>query len=89
MTSDDLTAEQASRLYEELFCHVNYLQRLRKRMEDLRFDRNDLLYMAVSEAYDAVWRLRQQAHGLSVRRDAASGGDWGRMVDPLQWRPGK
>jgi hypothetical protein len=67
MTSDDLTAEQASRLYDELFRHVNYLLRLRKRMEDLRFERDDPLYMAVSEAYDAVWRLRQQAHGLSTQ----------------------
>ena len=43
MTSDDLTAEQASRLYEALFPHVNYLLRLKKRLEDLRFAEDDPL----------------------------------------------
>ena len=42
MTSDDLTAEQASRLYEALFPNVNYSLRLdKKRLEELRFPDED------------------------------------------------
>ena len=67
MTSDDLTAEQASRLYEALFPHVNYLLRLKNRLEDLRFADDDPLRLAVTKAYEAAWELRQEAHRRSVR----------------------
>ena len=67
MTSDDLTAEQASQLYEALFPHVNYLLRLKKRLEDLRFAEDDPLRVAATKAYEAAWELRQEAHRRSVR----------------------
>jgi hypothetical protein len=67
MTSDDLTAEQASRLYEALFPHVNYLLRLKKRLEELRFADDDPLLVAATKAYQAAWELRQEAHRRSVR----------------------
>ena len=67
MTSDDLTAEQASRLYEALFPDVNYLLRLKKRLEDLRFAEDDPLLLAAAKAYDAAWELRQETHRRSVR----------------------
>jgi hypothetical protein len=67
MTSDDLTADQASRLYEALLPHVNYLLRLKKRLEDLRFADDDPLRLAATRAYDAAWELRQEAHRRSVR----------------------
>lgn len=67
MVSDQLTAEQASELYGGLFRHVNYLLRLKRRMEDLRFPHDDPLYVAATAAYDAAWRLRQQVHGLSTQ----------------------
>jgi hypothetical protein len=67
MTSDDLTAEQASRLYEALFPHVDYLLRLKKRLGDLRFADNDPLRVAATKAYEAAWELRQEAHRRSVR----------------------
>lgn len=72
MTSDDLTAEQASRLYEALFPHVNYLLRLKKRLEDLRFPQDDPLRVAASEAYEAAWNLSQKAHSLSIRMSCGS-----------------
>jgi hypothetical protein len=63
MTSDDLTAEQASKLYEALFPHVNYLLRLKKRWEDLRFPEDDPL----REYYPGRFRwLLQRRYG---RRD--------------------
>ncbi len=67
MTSDDLTAEQASRLYEALFPHVNYLLRLKKRLEDLRFADDDPLRLAATKAYEAAWELRQEAHRRFVQ----------------------
>ena len=39
-------------------------------MEDLRFSLDDPLYVAVSAAYEAVWQLRKEAHGLSRRMGA-------------------
>ena len=72
MTSDDdLTAEQASKLYEALFPHVNYLLRLKKRLEDLRFADDDPLRVAATKAYEAAWELRQEAHRRSVRMGAS------------------
>jgi hypothetical protein len=68
MTSDDLTAEQASKLYEALFPHVNYLLRLKKRLEDLRFDDIDPLLLATTKACEAVWELRQEAHRRSEQK---------------------
>jgi hypothetical protein len=67
MTSDDVTADQASRLYEALFPHVNFLLRLQKRFEDLRFPEDDPLRLAATKAYEAAWELRQEAHRQSVR----------------------
>ncbi len=66
MDSHELTVEQASQLHTALFSHLNYLLRLKKRMQELRFPDDDPLYLSVTAAYDAVWRLRQQTHGLST-----------------------
>jgi hypothetical protein len=71
MTSDDLTAAQASRLYEPLFSHVNYLLRLKKRLEELRFADDDPLLVAAAKAYQAAWELRQEAHRWSVQMGCA------------------
>ena len=70
MDSGDLTTAEADRLYTALYSHLNYLRRLKRRMEDLRFPRDDKLYLAVAAAYEAVWQLRQEAHGLSRRMGA-------------------
>ena len=67
MNSTDITAAQARKLHEALFPHVNYLLRLTRRLEDLRFPADDPLRVAVANAYDAVWRLSQEAHHLAIR----------------------
>ncbi len=64
-----LTADEASRLYDALFPHVNYLLRLRKRFEELRIA-DDPLYAEVCDAYQAAWSLRQAVHGRSTRMGA-------------------
>jgi hypothetical protein len=66
MDSGDLTTAELDKLYMQL----NYLRRLKRRMEDLRFPRDDALYLAVSAAWEAVWRHRQEAHGYRA--------EWGR-----------
>jgi hypothetical protein len=67
MTSDDLTTEQASKLYEALFPHANVLLRLKRQLEELRFDEDDPLCLAATRAYEAVWELWQEAHSRSTR----------------------
>jgi hypothetical protein len=67
MTSDNLTADQASRLYDALFPHVNYLLRLKKRLEDLRFAGYDPLRLAAAKAYEADWGATPEAHRRSIR----------------------
>ena len=60
-----VTIEQAARLYDALYPHVNYLYRLKERMEQRRLTR-DPLYADVCRAYDAAWRLAREAHSRSV-----------------------
>jgi hypothetical protein len=61
-----VTVEQAARLYDALYPHVNYLYRLKERMERRQLTR-DPLYGDVCRAYDAAWRLSLEAHSRSVR----------------------
>jgi hypothetical protein len=67
MNSTDLTVSQARELYAALFPHVNYLLRLTRRLEELRFPADDPLRLAANRAYDAAWKLSQEAHHLAVR----------------------
>jgi hypothetical protein len=76
MRGRDLTKAQASRLHDLLFPHVNYFLRLRKRLEELGFDRNDPLYLATDAAYQKAWELSQQAHDLSIRMWNGAAQDW-------------
>jgi hypothetical protein len=65
MTSDDLTKSQAKAIREALFPGVNYLVRLKTRMEKSGFPGDDKLYQLVCEAYEASWRLSMEVHYLS------------------------
>jgi hypothetical protein len=65
MDSDHLTTKQAATLYAGLFDHLNYLLRLKRRTEELRFPEDDPLYLSTRAAYDALWQLRQRVHSLS------------------------
>jgi hypothetical protein len=67
MNSTDLAAAQARELHAALFPHLNYLLRLTRRLEELRFSADDPLRVAAQNAYDASWRLAQEAHHLAVR----------------------
>jgi hypothetical protein len=67
MNSADLTVAQVRELHPALFPHLNFLVRLKNRLEELRFPADDPLRGAVNRAYDATWRLSQEAHHLAVR----------------------
>ena len=65
--SSEINAAQARELHESLFPHLSYLLRLMRRLEELRFPADDPLRVAVTNAYDAAWKLSQDAHDLAVR----------------------
>jgi hypothetical protein len=60
MTGDDLTPEQLAWFQAIVGRHLRFYGRLRTRMERRRFRGDEPLYLAVSEAFNAV-------HGLSVK----------------------
>jgi hypothetical protein len=73
MDSKTLKPWQAKAICEALFPGVNYLFRLRQRMEKTGFPLNDDLYKHVCAAYDAANRLANRAHYLSCSGTAAPG----------------
>jgi len=65
MDSSDLQPWQAHVIGQALFPHVNYLYRLRRRMEQVGFKPGDPLFREVAEAYDAVQKLSVTLHYMS------------------------
>ena len=69
MNSNDLTTEQAGILSRGIFRGLNYLFRVKTRMEKAGFTPSDPLYQLVCKAYDATHRLSVDLH----YRSCASG----------------
>jgi hypothetical protein len=65
MDESDITHEQARQLHERLYASLNFLTRLRERMERRGFLPDDPLYALVAESQDAVFRLRMHLHYLA------------------------
>ena len=65
MDRSDVKKSQAKTISTALFPHMNYLFRLRKRMEEVGFPHNDKLYLLVCNAYDAMHSLSDEIHYLS------------------------
>jgi hypothetical protein len=65
MNSDDLTKEQAAALKTALFPGINFLVRLKTRMQKAGFKDTDKLYELVCAAYDASWLLSHELHYMS------------------------
>ena len=61
-----MTTEQAYRLHQALYPHVNYLLRLKKRCDEV-LPPTDPLRVAADRAYQAAWELSREAHRRSVR----------------------
>jgi hypothetical protein len=58
MDGKQLETGQATRIYQALWPALNYLFRLRTRMEEVGFRPDDPLYLLVAKAYDAMHHLR-------------------------------
>ena len=65
MNSDDLTKEQAKAVSTALFPGINFLVRLKTRMQKAGFRDTDKLYELVCAAYEASWLLSHELHYMS------------------------
>ena len=65
MDSSTINPEQAAQVNRSLFRSLNYLARLRTRMERVGFPPRDHLMRLVDEAYNAVQALHVATHYLS------------------------
>jgi hypothetical protein len=62
MDSSDLTRDQLHQLNAVIGRHLNYLARLRGRMEQVGFPDDDPLFRLVVDAENAIHRLRIELH---------------------------
>jgi hypothetical protein len=67
MDENSIKPWQATRLREALFPAINYLLRLRRRMDKTGFLPTDRLYGLVCKAYDAMHALYTEVHYLSCK----------------------
>ena len=74
--------DQAKTINKALFPSLNYLFRLKERMEKVGFPHDDKLYLMACKAYDAVRALHGEMHYLSCdgvgnppKKDEKSGGN--------------
>jgi hypothetical protein len=65
MDSRVISPAAADALMRQVGAHLNWLGRLRRRMELLGFSPEDPLYRACSEAYNAMQELHVRAHYAS------------------------
>ena len=68
MDSHKLSIRQLEQLNEIITRQLRFLGRLLRRMEQLGFPPDDLLYRTSLNAYDGVHRLRVHCHYLCVDR---------------------
>lgn len=67
MNSSNLTHEQLKELCRIIRRKLHFLGRLRQRMERLGFRPDDRLYLATTDAYNAVHALHVECHYLTCR----------------------
>jgi hypothetical protein len=71
MDSSDLKPQQAARLCAALRRSLDYVGRVRRRMEQLGFPPDDSLYRAASRAHDALQEFHVRAHYCSCTSGVA------------------
>jgi hypothetical protein len=67
MDIHSLTPDQAAKMYKAIWPALNYLTRLRARMEKKGFPPGDRHFQLVNQASDAVHRLSIELHYLSCK----------------------
>ena len=65
MDRETIKKSQAKVISSALFPGMNYLYRLKERMQKVGFPHNDKLYLLVYNASDAMHRLSVEVHYLS------------------------
>jgi hypothetical protein len=78
MDRTTIKRRHAAAISKALYTGMNYLIRLKTRMEKVGFPPDDPLYKLVASAYDAMHRLSVEVHYLSckgVGRPSAEGDD--------------
>ena len=65
MDRTDVKKDQAKTINKALFPSLNYLFRLKERMQKVGFPPSDKLFLMVCKAYDAVRALHGETHYLS------------------------
>ena len=71
MTSEDLTPEQARRVGDVVGRQLQYLRKLRERMNVMGFPPTDPLYADVDTAYKTVQTLSARLRRLESQRPAS------------------
>lgn len=65
MDRETIKKSQAAVISKALFPGMNYLYRLRERMQKVGFPHEDKLYLLVCKAYEAMHHLSVEVHYLS------------------------
>jgi hypothetical protein len=72
MRREDLTREQAEAIKRKIVPMLGYLNRLKRRMNEV-FARDDRLFAEVIDAADALHRLNVSIHYLSCGKSGSGG----------------
>jgi hypothetical protein len=65
MDAHDLTASQATAMYEKIRPMLHYLASLERRMEERQFYADDRLYLEVKTARNAMQLLAKDLHRIA------------------------
>lgn len=66
MNADDLSREQAGKLFDQIQPMLLYLVRLEKRMASRKFPPDDELRLLTAKSRQAIYDLRQELHQRSA-----------------------
>ena len=72
MDRDSVKKSQATSINKALYPKLNYLYRLRKRMEEVGFPHDDKLYLLVCKAYDAMYALHALGSAYNFSTNATA-----------------
>ncbi len=80
MDSNNLTNRQRDQLHKRVTRQLDYLERLKTRMNQLAFPADDPILLEVAKAHAAVFNLQIQCHRLCVAPRKDERGAWVKKV---------